>query len=643
MGQIMADPDFQGDRTMHDVSSQQARVSRIGLSVLAAIIVLIPSCAPVVKYRELRPGHLNLGKDPSFVLDKVDIPTDFSGTDCGIKKSKKKGFWNGVADILIDVVENGLDSAALKVELETAMRSEIAQNEFATYSSSEAAYRMNLSGSLWARDSSEEISADKDAKGDSKKSVQITRSYRLGLKYDIIANTKAGLVAARKQDLDWAFKAEAGTKEDALSQLDDCYSVGTKMIGDAVRRILRDILPHYVMVMRRLREGARPEIAAAAKVAAAGDLDRAKDMWIRVLQSDAGLSAKDKAAIHHDLGVYYESGDRTTEAKSEFEQCDRDFKDEWCAQGLARLEERTLKLEELRRDGIAAVAPPTGLGPHAQEPSPGEVRVSTGQAGIEWVLIPGGSFKMGSAEEDLARSKPAHKVAVRAFELAKTEVTNKQYQACVAAGACAPAHSSDGTCYVYDGSTWNQGKLSASAQGDDLPVVCVDWDQAKAFSRWAGGRLPSEAEWEYAARSAGQDSPYPWGNEDVTCKRAVIRRRSGDGCGRKAAWVVCSKPSGNTQQGLCDLAGNVSEWTQDWFHDSYKGAPVDGSAWESPAGTGRVVRGGSWLSSEGDARAANRDSYEPSHRSVGLGFRPLRERMDLDGGGLGPAGRPAER
>ncbi len=204
---------------------------------------------------------------------------------------------------------------------------------------------------------------------------------------------------------------------------------------------------------------------------------------------------------------------------------------------------------------------------------------------------------MGSDRGD-SDEKPVHEVTVRTFQMAKTEVTNKQYRACVGAGACAPPSS-------YEG-------------GDGHPVVNVDWEQARKFSDWVGGRLPSEAEWEYAARSAGKDWKYPWGDEDATCERAVI-----GGCGSGAA-PVCSKPAGNTAQGLCDMAGNAWEWVQDWGHGSYNGAPNDGSAWESPAGSYRVLRGGAWFNDASNARAAYRNRLAPAYRSGYLSFRPVR-------------------
>ena len=243
--------------------------------------------------------------------------------------------------------------------------------------------------------------------------------------------------------------------------------------------------------------------------------------------------------------------------------------------------------------------------------------VEHGKAGIEWVRIPGGSFMMGSS--DYSNAQP-HQVTVQAFQMAKALVTNKQYKACVDAGVCSPAHYSDGTCWIWNSSSLVRGNAPDSLKGGNQPVVCVDWNQARAFSKWVGGRLPSEAEWEYAARSGGKDWKYPWGNEGANCGNAVIR-----GCGYHATAPVCSKPSGNTKQGLCDMAGNAFEWVEDWYHGSYNGAPTDGSAWVDPAGSLRgVIRGGSWARGAGYARSANRYFFIPGLRFYDLGFRPAR-------------------
>jgi len=225
-----------------------------------------------------------------------------------------------------------------------------------------------------------------------------------------------------------------------------------------------------------------------------------------------------------------------------------------------------------------------------------------GKAGIRWVSIPGGTFMMG-ADDIGPSSQPRHKVTIRPFEMAQTLVTNKQYRECVDAGVCTKGESPG---------PW--------LEEDYQPVVGVNWEQAQVFSRWVGGRLPSEAEWAYAARSGGREQKYPWGDEEVTCEHAVI----GDCGGYEPTAPVCSKPAGNTRQGLCDMAGNAFEWVQDWYHDSYSGAPTDGSAWESPTGSDRVYRGGSWGTGASDARSASRGHHGPGFRNLRLGFRPAR-------------------
>jgi len=239
-----------------------------------------------------------------------------------------------------------------------------------------------------------------------------------------------------------------------------------------------------------------------------------------------------------------------------------------------------------------------------------DVNIKIEKGVAEWVLIPGGTFNMGS--NDFSWAQPVHRVTVPTFEMTKTQVTVEQYKACVDAGACT-APDTGGSC------NWGQ-----SGRGKH-PINCVDWHQAQAYAKWAGGRLPTEAEWEYAARSGGRDWKYPWGNENATCDRAVMDD-GGNGCGRNSTWPVCSKPRGNTTQGLCDMAGNVWEWVQDWYHDSYNGAPTDGSAWEKPTGSSRVGRGGSWdrYAVAGRVRAANRIGDLPGNRIRSVGFRLAR-------------------
>jgi len=233
-----------------------------------------------------------------------------------------------------------------------------------------------------------------------------------------------------------------------------------------------------------------------------------------------------------------------------------------------------------------------------------------GKAGIKWVRIKGGSFMMGS--EEMYREKPVHRVQVPTFWISKTEVTVEQYRACVQAGVCSePA----GT---WDACNW------AKSGRDEHPINCVDWNQAKAFARWAGGRLPSEAEWEFAARNQGQSVKYPWGNIEASCRYTVMDD-GGSGCGKGRTWSVCSKTEGDTEQGLCDMAGNIWEWVEDRYA-AYSKTPTDGSPNIRPVPY-RVYRGGSWNNAVPNLRATYRYFSEPGNSFISLGFRLARSSL----------------
>ncbi|MCX5797257.1 MAG: formylglycine-generating enzyme family protein [Elusimicrobia bacterium] len=239
------------------------------------------------------------------------------------------------------------------------------------------------------------------------------------------------------------------------------------------------------------------------------------------------------------------------------------------------------------------------------------------------MTIPGGSFIMGSNQwanmKFFPSTTPRHKVTIKAFQMAKSTVTNKQYRACVQAGVCTPPHillskiiPEEGLSLYYDDRSY--------FEGDDQPVVGIDWNQAKTFSEWVGGRLPSEAEWEYAARSAGKEWKFPWGDAGATCRTAVM-----EGCVGRGTKPVCSTPAGNTTQGLCDMAGNVVQWVQDLYHQSYAGQPTDGTAWEfseGPNQNDRVIRGSSWHSEV--YLSGHRFLGDPADQGPALGFRPAR-------------------
>ena len=267
-----------------------------------------------------------------------------------------------------------------------------------------------------------------------------------------------------------------------------------------------------------------------------------------------------------------------------------------------------------RARGVDPLKMRMGMGRRAPEKTVG---IHVGQAGIRWVSIPGGTFKMGLSRAGRAK-RPVHEIKIKPFLMAQSEVTVRQYRQCVEAEVCTPPDLG-GYC--------NWGKSGR----EDHPVDCVDWGQARTFSRWVGGELPTEAQWEYAARSAGARIKYPWGDAAASCAYAVMYDR-GPGCGRADAWVVCSKPRGNTRQGLCDMAGSVWEWTLDEWHKVDHQAPRQGERpWgqvarckgQCEAGPSRrVVRGGSWGNGSRRIHVAFRLRHDAGDRVGNLGFRP---------------------
>lgn len=223
---------------------------------------------------------------------------------------------------------------------------------------------------------------------------------------------------------------------------------------------------------------------------------------------------------------------------------------------------------------------------------------------LDWVGIPSGAFEMGSTASVL--EQPIHYVTIPGFELTRAEITVAEYMQCVSAGACLPPANINPSCY------WPQPGF------EQYPVNCVSWDNSAAFCKWAGARLPSEAEWEYAARSSGQLNTFPWGADTPTCDYAVMLN-----CALTTPEPVCTKLLGHTVEGLCDMAGNVYEWVQDSWHVDYNGAPVDGSAWEGT--TQRMVRGGGFNSSFNQIRTSWRAlRYNPTHNDIPIGFRCAR-------------------
>jgi formylglycine-generating enzyme required for sulfatase activity len=219
-----------------------------------------------------------------------------------------------------------------------------------------------------------------------------------------------------------------------------------------------------------------------------------------------------------------------------------------------------------------------------------------------WVSIPDGTFQMGSTSFD-SDERPVHSVALDAFEMSATEVTVAQYRLCVDAGECNVPDSCD------------HGEPNFTMSDREYhPINCVSWSDASTFAAWAGGRLPTEAEWEYAARG-GQSFTFAGSNTatDVGWISSNSGSRTHEVSGLSA-----------NGYGLYDMTGNVWEWVSDWYaSDYYSSSPSSNP--EGPASaSGRVARGGSLYFNASSARIAFRDGGPPSSRNDSLGFRLAR-------------------
>jgi sulfatase modifying factor 1 len=232
-------------------------------------------------------------------------------------------------------------------------------------------------------------------------------------------------------------------------------------------------------------------------------------------------------------------------------------------------------------------------------------------APIIFLKIHAGKFEM-LGQHTTHFKRPKHQVELEAFCLSKTEITVLQYKKCVQAGIC--TEPAIGPKCLYH-----------QANKDLYPVNCVSWTQARAFSKWVGGDLPSEAEWEYAARNAGLDVSYPWGNEEGNCELAVMSE-NGDGCGTGEAMIPCSKKKGNSAQGLCDMVGNLSEWLLDEYTDQDIATKVaQGKAYCSTEGCDggieRIERGGDYHCSSTEIKVEVRNKINAYAQQDHLGFR----------------------
>jgi|Deesub1362A_J573_1020465.scaffolds.fasta_scaffold00027_10 formylglycine-generating enzyme required for sulfatase activity len=262
-----------------------------------------------------------------------------------------------------------------------------------------------------------------------------------------------------------------------------------------------------------------------------------------------------------------------------------------------------------------------------------------GKDGVEMVLIPAGKFIMGSDDRDLKETAPKHKVYIDSFYMDRYEITNGQFAKFL--NAVRPSEGKLGERWRWvvirndletdERKNWwpteiiyEDGMYKALEGYESFPVLSVSWYAADKYCRWVGERLPTEAEWEKAARGGLKGKRFPWGNELPTDGIVFDRRWYSNDVPPPTERVGSYHPNG---YGLYDMAGNVWEWCSDWYHPYYYKESPKKNPQGPPTGSKKVLRGGSWYNSAYVLRVAFRNYSSPHSKDDGVGFRCV---MDIN-------------
>lgn len=246
------------------------------------------------------------------------------------------------------------------------------------------------------------------------------------------------------------------------------------------------------------------------------------------------------------------------------------------------------------------------------------------------IYIPAGEFWMGSEGVDAPENEqPQHKVSLDDFWIYETEVTNAMFEDFVQETGYQTSVEKSGWSYTFDGVAWQktsgaywrqpEGKGSSLRGREGHPVVHISWYDANTYCLWSGGRLPTEAEWEKAARGT-TNAQYPWGNNAPTAQLLNFESNIMN------TVPVGSYPQGKSIYGVYDMSGNVWEWVSDWYDSEYYQHSPSSNPQGAESGNTHVFRGGSWDDEASSVTATVRVGFDPATTSASIGFRCVKNK-----------------